>query len=387
MLLERGNKMRSCGIVVEYNPFHNGHRYHAQMARKLSGAEVVVAVMSGNFLQRGEPAIIDKWARAKAALQNGVDLVVELPFSWAVQSADYFAKGSIKLLQALTCDALCFGTDSGSQFDYAAYGRFFIEEKTAIDQLFHELPIGWSYPEKMAEVVSRLYPKAQDFPPNHILGLSYAKENALYEHPMEIFPLVRKDQGYHDESLIVDQFASATGIRQAVLADENVSSFVPTETLEELSDTHISWTDLWPFLNYQLRASSLASLREIYQMREGLEHRLIEQEADSFSKYLQIISTKRYTQPRLQRLLTYVLLQITEAEIKKEQENSMLHILGFTEKGQAFLNEKKKQFSLPVAAKIGQQEKEKHFLTYRADQIYQLVHPKEQTIGRFPIRA
>ncbi|MGM0167206.1 hypothetical protein IGI39_002186 [Enterococcus sp. AZ135] len=379
--------MRSCGIVVEYNPFHNGHRYHAEKAREMSDADVVVAVMSGNFLQRGEPAILDKWARTNAALKNGVDLVVELPFSWAVQSADYFAKGSIKLLQALGCDALCFGTDSDSKFDYLDYGRFFIEEKNAIDQLFHELPIGWSYPEKMAGVVSRLYPKAQDFPPNHILGLSYAKENALYERPMEIFPLHRKDQGYHDQSLVANQYASATGIRQAVLANEDVSSFVPRETLEELTEMSIAWSDFWPFLNYQLRANSLGELRKIYQMREGIEHRIIEQDADSFSEYLQRISTKRYTQPRLQRLLTYVLLQIKEAEIKEEQENTMLHILGFTEKGQTYLNKKKKKFTLPIAAKIGQKEKEKHFLTYRADQVYQLVHPQEQTIGRFPIRV
>lgn len=380
--------MRSCGIVVEYNPFHNGHRYHAEKARELSGADVVVAVMSGNFLQRGEPAIIDKWARTKTALQNGVDLVVELPFSWAVQSADYFARGSIKLLQALKCDALCFGTDSSdSLFDYAEYGRFFIEEKSAIDQLFHELPIGWSYPEKMAEVVSRLYPKAKTFPPNHILGLSYAKENATYDRPMEIFPLARKDQGYHDEQLVIDQFASATGIRQAILAREDISAFVPEETQAEVSQLHISWSDFWYYLDYQLRASSVDKLRDIYQMREGLEHRLVERGFDNFSDYLREISTKRYTQPRLQRLLTYVLLQVKEVEIKAEQENSMLHILGFTEKGQAYLNSKKKQFTLPVAAKIGQKEKGKHFLTYRADQIYQLVHPQEQTIGRFPIRV
>lgn len=88
--------MKSCGIIVEYNPFHNGHRYHVEMARKTTGAEVVIAVMSGNFLQRGEPAIIDKWHRANEALQNGVDLVVELPVEWAVQSADYFAKGAVK---------------------------------------------------------------------------------------------------------------------------------------------------------------------------------------------------------------------------------------------------------------------------------------------------
>ncbi|MEG0373136.1 MAG: nucleotidyltransferase family protein, partial [Enterococcus sp.] len=128
--------LQSCGIVVEYNPFHNGHKYHAQKARELSGADVVVAVMSGNFLQRGEPAITDKWSRAEAALKNGVDLVVELPFAWAVQSADYFAKGSIKLLQALNCDALCFGTDNQATFDYADYGRFFMEEQTAIEKFF-----------------------------------------------------------------------------------------------------------------------------------------------------------------------------------------------------------------------------------------------------------
>ncbi|MEG2644735.1 MAG: nucleotidyltransferase [Enterococcus sp.] len=378
--------MRSCGIVVEYNPFHNGHKYHAQKARELSGADVVVAVMSGNFLQRGEPAIVDKWSRAQAALENGVDLVVELPFAWAVQSADYFAKGSIKLLQALMCDALCFGTDGGESFDYADYGRFFIEKKSAIDQLFHELPIGWSYPEKMAEAVSRLYPGTQAFPPNHILGLSYAKENATYERPMDIYPLVRKDQGYHDEALIKDQFASATGIRQAVFKNQSISSFVPKQTAMELAETQISWEDFWPYLNYQLRALPLERMQRIYQMAEGLEHRLVTTNANDFAEYIDLISTKRYTKPRLQRLLTYLLLQVSLLEIKTEQEQTMLHILGFTEKGQHYLNQKKKQFALPVAAKIGQKEKEQHFLTYRADQIYQLVHPREQTIGRFPIR-
>lgn len=171
------------------------------------------------------------------------------------------------------------------------------------------------------------------------------------------------------------------------MAREDISAFVPEETQAEVSQLHISWSDFWYYLDYQLRASSVDKLRDIYQMREGLEHRLVERGFDNFSDYLREISTKRYTQPRLQRLLTYVLLQVKEVEIKAEQENSMLHILGFTEKGQAYLNSKKKQFTLPVAAKIGQKEKEKHFLTYRADQIYQLVHPQEQTIGRFPIRV
>ena len=109
--------MQACGIVVEYNPFHNGHEFHVQQARKASGADVVVAVMSGNFLQRGEPAIVDKWQRARAALENGVDLIVELPPAWSVQSADFFAKGAIRILQSLDCSFLCFGTDAPEPFD------------------------------------------------------------------------------------------------------------------------------------------------------------------------------------------------------------------------------------------------------------------------------
>ncbi|MBO1306520.1 nucleotidyltransferase [Enterococcus sp. 669A] len=378
--------MRSCGIIVEYNPFHNGHRYHAEMARKLSGADVVIAVMSGNFLQRGEPAIIDKWMRAEAALHNGVDLVIELPFSWAVQSADYFAKGGIKLLQALNCDALCFGTDSQETINYQEYGQLFVEKEVEIDRLFHQLPIGMSYPEKMAEVVRQVFPTIQEFPPNHILGLSYAKENAKYPKPMEIYPLTRKDQGYHDAEMVKEQFASATGIRKAFISGQEINSFVPSETSDQLKKA-ISWDNFWSYLNYQLTVNTPQQMLTIYQMNEGIEHRLKNSQGENFADYLLKVKTKRYTGTRLQRLLTYFLLQIRPEEIENEQEQSMLHVLGFTKQGQEYLSQNKKEFTLPLAAKMGQIEKERHFLTYRADQLYQLIHPIEQNIGRTPIRV
>ncbi|MEO1772825.1 nucleotidyltransferase [Candidatus Enterococcus ferrettii] len=377
--------MRSCGIIVEYNPFHNGHRYHAEMAKKLSGADVVIAVMSGNFLQRGEPAFMDKWMRAEAALHNGVDLIVELPFSWAVQSADYFAKGGIKLLQALKCDALCFGTDSQETIDYMHYGQLFADNQTAVDCLFQQLPVGMSYPEKMAEVVRQLFPTIQEFPPNHILGLSYAKENAKYPNPMAIYPLIRKDQGYHDVEIVSEHFASATGIRKAFNRGEDITSFVPKETSERLEQS-ISWDNFWPFLVYQLTVNTADQMIDIYQMNEGIENRLKTIQADNFTAFLQQVKTKRYTVTRLQRLFTYFLLQVSPEEIRKEQEQSRLHILGFTKRGQEYLSQHKKSFNLPVAAKIGLEEKESHFLTYRADQLYQLIHPVEQNLGRTPIR-
>lgn len=377
--------MRSCGIIVEYNPFHNGHAYHAQQARRLSQADVVIAVMSGNFLQRGEPAIMDKWQRTEVALQNGVDLVVELPFSWAAQSADYFAKGGIKLLQALQCDALCFGTDEGSEFDYQAYGDFFQTNQSRIDQKFQTLPTGLSYPEKMAAVIRDLYPKSKAFPPNHILGLSYAKENAQYERPMEIFPLQRKDSGYHETTLQNAKFASATGIRQAYFAKESWQPFVPVQT-ERLLQQGISWQDFWPYLQYQLTVDSLTQLRSVYQMREGLEHRLKQVQGVDFMDWLQQVKTKRYTQPRLQRLAAYTLLQVRPEEIRQEQKQTMLHVLGFTKAGQAYLKAQRKNFSLPIAAKIGQVESQQHFLTYRGDQVYQLITKTEQNFGRVPLR-
>ncbi|MGM0215690.1 nucleotidyltransferase [Enterococcus sp. AZ109] len=378
--------MRSCGIIVEYNPFHNGHRYHAEMARELSNADVVIAVMSGNFLQRGEPAIMDKWMRTEAALSNGVDLVIELPFSWAVQSADYFAKGGIKLLQALNCDAFCFGTDTQETVDYQKYGEMFVQKEVEIDCLFQTLPIGMSYPEKMAEAVRQIFPSIQEFPPNHILGLSYAKENAKYEKPMEIYPLVRKDQGYHDTEIVEEKFASATGIRQAFLDGQDITAFVPEETSKQMKQA-ISWEDFWVYLNYQLTISTPEQMKTIYQMREGIEHRLKNTQAETFVDYLLKVKTKRYTGTRIQRLLTYLLLQVQPEEIQKEQKYSMLHVLGFTQQGQAYLRQNKKEFTLPIAAKMGQTEKEQHFLTYRADQLYQLIHPIEQNIGRTPIRV
>lgn len=378
--------MRSCGIIVEYNPFHNGHAYHAQKARKISGAEVVIAVMSGNFLQRGEPAIMDKWQRAEVALQNGVDLVVELPFAWAVQSADYFAKGGVRLLQALQCDALCFGTDDETAFDYQDYGNFFKTNQALIDQKFQMLPTGLSYPEKMAAVIRELYPQSEQFPPNHILGLSYAKENADYPRPMELFPVKRKDSGYHETLLQPQKFASATGIRTAFFAGETWQTFVPQQTVKLLQHG-IDWTDFWPYLQYQLTVDSLARLPQLYQMKEGLEHRLKQAaSAESFSAWLQQVKTKRYTKPRLQRLALYTLLQISADEIKREQEQTLLHVLGFTKAGQRFLKQERKNFTLPLAAKMGQAESQQHFLTTRADQVYQLVTGVEQNFGRIPLR-
>lgn len=385
--------MKACGVIVEYNPFHNGHRYHVQQARQKSKSDVIIAVMSGNFLQRGEPAITDKWQRAKAALANGVDLVVELPIEWALQPADYFAKGSVAILQALGCESLCFGTDNPSNFDYQNYGEKMIAEEERIDALFQSLENeNQTYAEKMQHVLAQLFPEwvTKTVQPNHILGLSYSRENASYEQPMTLFPIERIASGYHSKSL-EKTIASATAIRQGLANKQAISHTVPQETLDGLASYHVFWESFWPLLKYELLVRSLSELKEIYQMSEGLEHRLKKsaKTANDFDAFLAQIKSKRYTQTRLQRLCCYVLLGITSERMQTAWASPSIQVLGFTEQGKAYLRQVKECCPMPLLAKIGKKEAQQFDLKIRADQIYGLANSKiqEQNFGRYPIQV
>ncbi|XBG82552.1 nucleotidyltransferase family protein [Enterococcus cecorum] len=224
--------MKACGVIVEYNPFHNGHRYHLEQARPQSQADVMICAMSGNFLQRGEAAIIDKWQRANSALQNGADIVLELPFEWAVQSADYFAQGGVNMLAAIGCEYLCFGTDSHEKIDYQQIGQFLHQRRQQLDQLFHQTADEkLSYAENMIRVFQAL---EMDIPfdhkqPNHILGLSYAKANSQLPNPMELLAIERKNSGYHDEGFTSETIASATAIRRGIFCGEEITPYVPSK--------------------------------------------------------------------------------------------------------------------------------------------------------------
>lgn len=380
-------------MIVEYNPFHNGHKYHADKTRELSNADVVIAVMSGNFLQRGEPAIVDKWLRAKEALQNGVDLVIELPIQWSLQSADYFARGGIALLQQLECESYCFGTDTSDAFDYQAFGEFVAQNQEKINQTFQGLQNpAMTYAQKMTEVFRQLYPQLNltASQPNHILALSYAQENAQFVKPMKSLALQRLGADYHSTA-IKETIASATAIRQAIIRGENISTVVPTQTNIDLQTYQISWENYWPLLKYQIISSTIEELQAIYQMVEGLEYRLKQfvYEVDTFVEFVEKVKTKRYTRTRIQRLLCYVLLNIQTQDIQVAWQKNMLHVLGFNERGQQYLKEKKSEFEFPLVSKIGKLEEQNYPLTIRADRIYQLGNPliSEQNFGKTPIRV
>lgn len=381
--------LQATGIIVEYNPFHNGHAYHVQQARQLTQADAVVAVMSGNFVQRGAPAILDKWQRTTQALANGVDLVVELPPTQAVQPADRFATAGIQTLAALGCQNVVFGTEN-PEIDYQQIG-----------QQLAQLPVQHQdfkdYQQTYATQLNQFYQQQLGLSldqPNQLLGLSYAQANAQLAHPMTLVPLKRQGAQYHDAQLTANAIGSATAIRHALTQIPPdwaaIRRVVPDTTLQALQQGPlVSWQALFPYLKYSILQSELRDLQAIYQMSEGLEYRMKQQiqAATTFTDFLKALKTKRYTYSRLQRLCLYTALNLKTATLQAQQP--YLHILGFTATGQQYLHQVKRQVSWPLITKINRKLGQEAGLMgpdVRMDLLYQNLTGKNQVYGRYPIR-
>lgn len=360
--------MTITGIIAEFNPFHNGHKYLLSQA---DGVKVVA--MSGNFVQRGEPAIVDKWTRTRMALENGADLVVELPFLVAVQSADYFAQGAVDILEQLGVDKLAFGTEE--VLDYQRFSQIYGGHQQKMVDYVQSLPDDLSYPQKTQKMWERF--AGVDFTgntPNHILGLSYAK--ACANKAIELLPIKRQGAGYHskEENL---KYASATALRERLNCPDFLEKFTPAHELL-IQSPKVTWSALYPLLRYQI--ISHPDLTSFYQVNQELAVRLQEAVKTSHTaeELIEQVATKRYTKARIRRILTYILVSVRD-----EQLPSRIHILGFTKAGQEHL--KKMKGKTEFISRIGQKPWDS--LTQRADCIYQLGNAQleEQNFGRIPI--
>jgi predicted nucleotidyltransferase len=381
--------LQATGIIVEYNPFHNGHAYHVQQARQLTQADVVVAVMSGNFVQRGAPALLDKWQRTAQALANGVDLVIELPTTQAVQPADRFANAGIQTLATLGCQAVVFGTED-AQIDYQQVGQ-------QLRQLPEHHQDFKDYQQTYATQLNQFYQQQLGLSldhPNQLLGLSYAQANAGLVHPMTLVPIQRQGSQYHDTQLTKGLIGSATAIRQALQQVppqwNQVQQVVPDLTFKTLQQgPMVHWAMLFPFLKYRILQADLSDLQAIYQMSEGLEYRMKQQiqAAATFEAFLKALKTKRYTYSRLQRLCLYTVLNLKTTAIQAQQP--YLHVLGFTPAGQHYLHQIKQQVPWPLITKIDRklgQETGLMGTDVRTDLVYQNLTGVNQVYGRYPLR-
>jgi len=361
--------MTITGIIAEFNPFHNGHKYLLDQAEGLK-----IVAMSGNFVQRGEPAIVDKWTRAQMAIENGADLVVELPFLVSVQAADFFGQGAVAILARLGMDTLAFGTEE--VLDYQQIANLYTERGQEMELFMENLPNSLSYPQKTQAMWKEF--ADLDFSgdtPNHVLALAYAK--AVAGRKIKLHPIQRQGAGYHSVDKNVD-FASATALRQHQSDQNFLERFMPSVALFA-NASKVSWEDYYPLLRYQILSNP--DLTTIYQVNQEMAVRIKDaiKTAQSMEELVEAVATKRYTKARVRRLLTYILVQARESALPEA-----IHILGFTEKGRQHLKSLKEQVHL--VSRIGKEPWDA--MTQKADQIYQLGHPSiaEQNFGRVPIR-
>lgn len=274
--------MKVCGVIAEFNPFHQGHAYLLEQARKQIGADVMVVVMSGNWVQRGEPAIEQKWSRAKAALHHGADVVIEMPTAVSCQATDLFARGAVEILQKVGCDSLAFGSEGGDEafFEAAVSQRQAIEKEIS---RFVEENRSLTFANQLTQLAIKKFGEESALvealqSPNQQLGLAYALENAKGEHPMQIVPITRVGSGHLDDALEETAFASGTALRKALKGnrDDQVLraqlSYVRLDEEEYQND----WSSYWPLLKSIILRSTDEELRAIYQMEEGIENRLKE---------------------------------------------------------------------------------------------------------------
>ena len=352
--------MRIVGLITEYNPFHNGHLHHLRESLRVAEADASVAVMSGHFLQRGEPALVDKWVRTEMALAAGVDLVLELPFPFACNSAPHFARGAVQSLNALgVVDALCFGSEAGELSPLQAAARLLLEHADDIDAGTRQLLRGGvSYPAARAEVLSAMDTDVSAelvSSPNNILGIEYLKALQETTSPIKAFTILRRGAGYHSTD-VTNPIASATGIRKLLGEGGAVGDFVPEacrQILNEALDKGCSLDHDRLFSSLQtFLLQEMETLSGIYQVEDGLAQRLVDaaMTATSYADLTDAIKSRQWTLTRIQRILSYVLLQVSSVEMNSFLECGPLYLrlLGATEKGRQVLAGSRKKRSLPV---------------------------------------
>lgn len=347
------------GIIAEYNPFHNGHLHHIIESKKITNSDYTIAIMSGNFTQRGEVAIIDKWSRAQMAIDNGVDLVIELPSVYAISSAENFALGAVKILNSLgIVDFISFGSECNDISVLDDIANVLADEPSEYKTLLsHELSKGESFPKAREKALMMYLNDIRRFAnvvssPNNILGIEYLKALKRQKSTIQPVTIKRKGSNYNDNTIPENSnFTSASSIRNLCQSPIDVSllhQFMPESSCNILIDkiqngnivNNLSHFD--KLVIYTLRKMSTDEIANLPDVSEGLEFSLksAANDCNTVSELLSIVKSKRYTQTRLQRILLYAILGITKKDIQISRSIvPYIRILGFNDNGKLLISE------------------------------------------------
>ena len=341
------------GIICEYNPFHNGHLYQLEEAKKACNADFTIAIMSGNFTQRGDVALFDKWTRAETALKNGIDLVIELPTVYATSSAENFADGAVKILNSLgIIDYLAFGSESGDINLLDKVANILYNEPKELSNLINmQLKSGLSYPKARELAVSSYFRGSRQYSdalknPNNILAIEYLKALKKYKRNISTLTIKRINSDYNDIN-IKNGFASATAIRERLKNNKNIHRLVPFETYETIENKLKKkdfLTSLFIFekeIIYTLRRMTIDEIANLPDVSEGLENRIkfAVSNFTSLDKIIENVKSKRFTQTRIQRILVYALLGITKKDMNIAKKiTPYIRVLGFNKHGKKIIS-------------------------------------------------
>ncbi|MDI3528214.1 MAG: hypothetical protein PWQ23_33 [Thermoanaerobacter sp.] len=355
------------GIIVEYNPFHNGHLYHLQTSKELTKCDYTIAVMSGNFVQRGEPAIVDKWKRTQMALKAGIDLVIELPVVYATSTAENFAYGAVKLLDSLKIvDCISFGSEKGDLSELTKIAEILLEEPIYYRKALKEyLKSGITFAKArelaLQKVINNNEIEKILQTSNNILAIEYLK--ALKKIGSSIAPFTIKRRGSLYTSLeLKGEFASASSIRKHIFEKEleGLEKYIPDFTKEILQSSFvkkqgpISLEEFSNILIYLLR--NHIPLNHIFDVSEGLENKIYKAsyKTNNVEELIKLVKSKRYTESRIRHILIHLLLNIDKQIFKEFDGPNYIRVLGFNEKGKEMLREIKKKSPLPIITKVSQ---------------------------------
>lgn len=333
------------GIICEYNPFHNGHLYHIKQIKKKYPDSIIILVMSGNFLERGEVSIVNKWDKTRVALYYDINLVVELPFHFATQAADIFAHGAIKILDSLGVNKLIFGSECNDIRLLAKLADAQLKSAEFEEKVKEYMQSGTNYPTAMSKALKDITGDTINSP-NDILGISYIKE--IKKQNSSIKPITIKRTTNYKGIEFNKKIVSAVSIREAIKNKISIENFVPKYSLKFIN-TKINIENYFPLLKYKI-ISEINNLNRYQSVDEGIENRIKKciYKCNSMEDLMKDIKTKRYTYNKIQRMLIHILCGFTKEEALRMNDNIYIRILGFDEIGKNYLSGIKKNITIPI---------------------------------------
>lgn len=366
------------GVIAEYNPFHLGHRYQIEKIKELYPDSIIIAIISTNFTQRGDISLLNKWNKATICLNEGIDLVIELPTLYATQSADIFAYGAISILNKFKIDTLVFGSETNDIDSFTTLANIQINNPKSPELVKNYLSLGLNYPTAMSKALKELTNTKID-KPNDLLALSYIKEIIKNNYP--ITPIsIKRTNDYHSNSLQNNtNIINASLIREMFLNNQDISPYIPNNT-KELLYQYLSLNKAYTILKYNI-INNENNLSTYLDIEEGLDKRILKY-LDTSHTWIDLVNnlkTKRYTYNKINRTLLHLLLNIKKEDNTKE---IYLRVLGFNNKGREYLKKLKKDTNLDIFTSYRKNKSPLLDLEYHSTYIYSLITNDTSLIKR-----